>query len=193
MTNEETGYWIDCVIDDDYEIWNQYPYPIRRKGKDEPVSEWHDKDGYVMINLNRKKYRKHRIIAQQFIPNPNNLPCIDHRNRIKTDNRIQNLRWVSISNNSKNITSSHGIIYEYFDEIPCENEDDIIEVKDYGEHQFEDLFYCNNWFYFWNGIQYRKLHVNYDKRGFVFVSTFDNDGNWCKICYAKFKRLYGLD
>ena len=192
MTEESTGCWIECIIDNDYEIFTEYPHPIRKKGSDKLVSEWLDKDGYLMINLNKNKKRKHRIIAQQFIPNPDNLPQVDHRNRIRTDNRIPNLRWVSSSDNSKNIGSSHGIVFEFFYEIPCENEDGIIEVRDYGNHQFEDLFYCDNWFYQWNGIKYRRLHISYDK-GSAFVSVLDIEGKQCKLFYSTFKRLYGID
>jgi len=49
-----------------------------------------------------KKYSIHRLIAINFIPNPENLPCIDHINRVKTDNRIENLRWVTHRDNMCN-------------------------------------------------------------------------------------------
>jgi hypothetical protein len=46
----------------------------------------------------------HRLIALAFIPNPENKEMIDHINRNKLDNRIENLRWVSRSENIINTT-----------------------------------------------------------------------------------------
>lgn len=50
----------------------------------------------------RKLMRIHRVVAEAFIPNPDNKPCIDHINTIKTDNRVENLRWVTRSENNRN-------------------------------------------------------------------------------------------
>ena len=65
-----------------------------------------NQDGYLHINLwkngNNKTITIHRLIATHFIPNPDNLPLIDHKNGITTDNRIENLRWVNNSQNGMN-------------------------------------------------------------------------------------------
>lgn len=68
----------------------------------------HDKTtkGYAFVTLykDKKRYTKyiHRLLAEAFIPNPNNLPEIDHINAIRDDNSIDNLRWVSRKDNIKN-------------------------------------------------------------------------------------------
>lgn len=61
-----------------------------------------EKKGYLRIALKGKKHLVHRLVAEAFIPNPNNKPYIDHINTDRTDNRVENLRWVTNKENCNN-------------------------------------------------------------------------------------------
>lgn len=60
-----------------------------------------DRCGYHEVIINSKMERVHRIIAECFIPNPSNLPCVNHLDGIKTNNDVKNLEWISYSDNTK--------------------------------------------------------------------------------------------
>ena len=81
----------------------------------------YDVHGYVKYNIicggrKSKKMFAHRLVAKTFISNPNNYPVVDHINTVRTDNRVENLRWCTSKDNFHNpisLKTHHKAILAY--------------------------------------------------------------------------------
>ena len=84
--------------------------------------------GYYFVNLYKdgkiKTKRIHRLVGEAFIPNQLNKPLIDHINNLRTDNRVENLRWATTQENafnqqlsSANTSGSKGVYYHKRDKV----------------------------------------------------------------------------
>lgn len=75
----------------------------KRLIKGKILKTFKDKDGYMNVNLYKnskiKQFKVSRLVAQAFIPNPNNLPQVNHKNEIKSDNCVDNLEWMTLIDN----------------------------------------------------------------------------------------------
>ncbi len=74
--------------------------------------------GYLFVRLRnsegvRKNNTIHRLVAQEFLSNPENKPCVDHINRDRTNNVITNLRWATFKDNSVNKTKKQYATSKY--------------------------------------------------------------------------------
>jgi len=73
-------------------------YP-RRRAKESIIlkSQQTDKKGYkrvgIQIDGKTKSYKVHRLVAETYLPNPNNLPEVNHIDEDKTNNKVSNLEW----------------------------------------------------------------------------------------------------
>ncbi|ASN72850.1 hypothetical protein 3S2_7 [uncultured Caudovirales phage] len=57
-------------------------------------------NGYYSVSVKGKDSLIHRIVAQTFLENPENKPCVNHKNSIISDNRLENLEWCTHSENT---------------------------------------------------------------------------------------------
>lgn len=77
------------------------------------IKDYINNKGYHAVRLNKngitKTYLVSRLVAQAFIPNPNNLPEVDHKDENKNNNCVSNLRWCTRKfNNTRGIQSREG-------------------------------------------------------------------------------------
>ena len=68
-----------------------------------------DGRGYYHVGLNYKCYSMHRLVAETFLDNPNNLKFVDHIDRDKSNNDLSNLRWVTAQENLYNRRNANKI------------------------------------------------------------------------------------
>ena len=193
--NTPAGSWLEVVNHPDYEIFSEFPHDIRRKNTGRVVSKNINSKGYIQVELNGKSYLLHRIIAEQFIENPNpaRLTVVDHIDRDKTNYRISNLRWTNQSQNCRNKSSHKGVVYSYIDMIA----EDCIVVDHYGNHVLQNYDYDENLDqFFWHDVElarYRELPVLTLKNGTRYVCAVDSEGKQVAIRIHIFKQLYNLE
>lgn len=128
MTSSSREYWKHVV---GYEglysvsnLGNVYRHPKRIRDGYRPfiqigkiLKPSQDKDGYLRVTLfkgdSKKAFGIHRLVAQAFIPNPEDLPVVNHLDEVKDNNRLENLEWSTIAHNnnygSRNDKISKGV------------------------------------------------------------------------------------
>ena len=91
--------------------------------------------GYLRVSIGKKLTFVHRLVAERYIPNPENKSQVNHKNCIKTDNRVENLEWVTNQENRDHMVKNGLASNQY---IKCKNlkryaelsQSEAIEVED---------------------------------------------------------------
>jgi hypothetical protein len=128
------------------------------------------KKGYYMIGLSKNGKKKtftiHKLVATAFLGDSEGRE-VDHKDRNRQNDSVENLRYCSRSENNKNKTGNKGVIYEYIKELP----EDAVPLVSYDRgcpgypniYTFEFIYYWDEFLYFYNGVEYRKMKRQEDK------------------------------
>ena len=80
---------------------------VYSKYKKAYLKQYNDKDGYYYVKLynkgKKKTIKSHRLVCIAFLPNFYNKPMVDHKNKLKSDNRLINLHWATAHENQQNV------------------------------------------------------------------------------------------
>ena len=86
-----------------YEVSDQGRVKSLNFGKERILKPRKNTVGYLGVGLRKDGQRKfllvHRLVAESFIPNPNNLETVNHKDEVKTNNVADNLEWMSLKDN----------------------------------------------------------------------------------------------
>ena len=99
---------MECIYNSDYLIYSSGL--VWSKKRNQYLKGYQNGLGYDLVDIGNKKHQKiHRLVAEHYIPNTNNLPFVDHMNLVRTYNDVSNLRWsgmIDNNNNKSNITQT---------------------------------------------------------------------------------------
>ena len=100
-----TIYDVEYIVSNDGRVYSTKN--VGRGKYHQELKQHEDEDGYLCVtvgkNGKRRKIKVHRIIAMAFIPNPNNLPEVDHIDNNKKNNCVSNLQWITGYDNKSKI------------------------------------------------------------------------------------------
>ena len=91
-----------------YKRLNYRTWLIDYNREPKELSQCNDTKGYQLVRIEGKTRRVHRLVAETYIPNPNDLPQVNHIDENKKNNSVTNLEWIS---NADNINHSQAKCY----------------------------------------------------------------------------------
>lgn len=109
MDVKQNEKWVQCIEHEDLMVSNIGR--VFSKTKDKILNTKHY-TAYPQIQYRGNLFQLHRLVANAFVPNPDNKPFVNHINCDKQDYSIENLEWVTAKENSQH-AALHGLLGKY--------------------------------------------------------------------------------
>ena len=92
---------VGLYVEPSGEVWTAFGgFGKLHLGPNKQLKSHINRVGYEYIRQKGKKYLVHRLVAQTYIENPNNLPVVNHKDECKTNNNADNLEWCTVQYNT---------------------------------------------------------------------------------------------
>lgn len=186
----------------DKQIWNRFKF-VLRKGR--LMKTYVDRYGYVRVCLYKdgKKTTEqvHRLVALTFIPNPDNLPQVNHKDANKQNNNVTNLEWCTCLQNMRHAFKNVVFDYQTIPVVKIDNETNIVvavyesvqdAAKDVSDNPSNILRACNFDNDSSKGFRWRKNSKNYKVGDYVKLKALYHPSTK-KRKVVKIKDGYVLD
>ena len=173
-----------------YMISKEYPHVIKKRTEMFPSKVTRNNSGYQTVSIDGQSYCLHRIIAEQWLPNPDNLKEVNHKNHIRDDNRLENLEWMSASDNRRDRKKAHKQKFEYVEEIP----DTAVELVEYNGFEYNRYWFDYDTERLIINSRNRFHYVNISDHGSKLCTLVDVNGRqhtigWSKLLYEMMRRI----
>lgn len=117
-----------------YQVSNMGRVKSFKWGKERILKPYETGNGYLRVELQSKPFKLHRLVAQAFIPNPDNLPFVNHKDENPKNNMVDNLEWCDNKYNINYGTTQERRISTKIEKGQCDREMCNLRKKDKKEY-----------------------------------------------------------
>lgn len=174
-------------LDGRYAISPEYPYEIIYRSTNRVIKVSTSYNEYKTVNIGGNTYGLHKVIAMQWLENPNNYKEVNHKDGNRSNNQLENLEWISHSENLKQRPKFTRRNYEFIDELP-ETAVPLGKYKDveydryYFDYDSEKLIIKSK------NDRYRYVNFS-NNRGKQQATLTDKDGKTHSVFWTKFLKI----